>query len=150
MQINPPITFPKFIFHFDPTANGYRLPFSSDWPKLAGTAKYASGGGTLDPATAWFADNSGERTHPVATAIPNGAGFHDLTGNVFEWAVEPIKEPNPKIGHFFSVRVHGGSFRSDLKTPKALTTTASNGSWDWINSGIASPEIGFRIVKTAK
>ncbi len=143
----PPLTFPKFLFYVDPAADGFRLPFSSEWPKLAGSAKYASGGETLDPATAWFADNSSERTHPANSATPTGAGFHDLTGNVFEWAIEPLRDPNPKTGHLFSVRAHGGSFRSDLKTQKALTTSASNGAWDWINSGLASPEIGFRVVR---
>lgn len=143
-----PKPFDRFLFHVDPKSDGFRLPFSAEWPKLAGSAKFATGE-NLDPATAWFAGNSGERTRPVATATPTGAGFHDLTGNVFEWAIENAKEPKPETGNLFSIRVHGGSFRSDTKTPKALTTEASIGTWDWINSGLTSPEIGFRIVKTA-
>lgn len=143
---NHPRAFSRKLFFIDPLADGFRLPFSSERRKFSGSGKFPSGE-NLDPSTAWFSENSGERTHPVASAAATGAGFHDLSGNVFEWAVEPLKSPDLKTGNLFSVCAHGGSFRSDLKTPKALTNEASSGAWDWINSGLASPEIGFRIVK---
>ncbi len=142
-----PRPFEKFLFQVDPSADGFRLPTSTEWTALADGGKYPSGD-SLDPDTAWFADTSGERTHPVATARPTGAGFHDLSGNVFEWTIEPLKDPKPN--HHFSVAAHGGSFRSDTKTPGApLGTAPSRGAWEWISSGWTSPEIGFRIVKRA-
>lgn len=142
-----PRPFEKFLFHIDPAAGGYRLPTSSEWKALAGEGKFPTGE-TLQPDTAWFADNSNERTHPAGSAQSTGDGFHDLTGNVFEWTIEPLKEPKPN--HTHSIAAHGGSFRSETKTPgNPLGTAPMRGAWDWISSGWTSPEIGFRVVRPA-
>jgi len=93
-----PRPFDKFLFYVDPAADGFRLPTSTEWTALAGGGKFPTGD-TLEPAAAWFADNSGERTHPVGTARPTGAGFRDFSGNVFEWTIEPLKEPQPNPLH---------------------------------------------------
>jgi formylglycine-generating enzyme required for sulfatase activity len=69
----------------------------------------------FDPVTAWFADNSAERTHPGATATPTANGFHDLTGNVFEWAAEP---KNPTRKPVTSSRSASTAARS-ARTPKS-------------------------------
>ena len=34
---------------------------------------------------AWYNDNAGATTHPVATKAPNELGLFDMSGNVFEY-----------------------------------------------------------------
>jgi len=138
---------PKFLFYMDEAADGYRLPMSAEWNSMCGSGLYPAGG-KFDPATGWCAENSADRTHPAGTKTPTGAGFHDLSGNVFEWAIAKAKSPEPKNGKFFDLEARGGSFRSDDKQPKTLGKAPSKGSWDWISNGVAVPELGFRVVRT--
>jgi formylglycine-generating enzyme required for sulfatase activity len=120
---------------------------SAEWSAMCGSGLYPAGG-KFDPATGWCAENSADRTHPAGTKTPTGAGFHDLSGNVFEWAIAKAKSPEPKNRKFFDLEARGGSFRSDDKHPKTLGKAPSKGSWDWISNGVAVPELGFRVVRT--
>jgi formylglycine-generating enzyme len=103
------------------TANGYRLPTEAEWEFAAqgGTKsqgyKY-SGSNTIDDV-AWYFDNSGVNTHPVATKAPNELGLYDMSGNVWEWCWDwygfytdsPQTDPKgPTSGTFRVTR--GGSF----------------------------------------
>lgn len=58
--------------------------------RLPETAEYAAAMGdparSPDPAEAWTLDNSDGQVRSVATSKPNPLGFHDLCGNVSEWA----------------------------------------------------------------
>ncbi len=137
---------PKFLFHLDEAANGYRLPMTAEWTAMCG-GDYPSGA-RFNPATAWHADNSGDRTHPVGTMQPTGAGFHDLSGNVFEWCLARAAKPDPAKSLFFEQEARGGGFRSDDKFPKSLGKTPVRGAWNWISNGTAVPELGFRVVRT--
>ena len=61
----------------------YRLPTEAEW-------EYAARAGAPDPPKsslgdyAWFADNSGDESHPVGLKKPNAWGLHDMLGNVRE------------------------------------------------------------------
>lgn len=149
----------KLLF-VDTAANGFRLPTNAEWTRLAGgdpasakgrdvAADGFPSGKTLDPETAWYRANSGERTHPAGKAKPTGAGFHDLAGNVFEWTLEQQKSGA------WQGECRGGSHRSENTSS---TTPSLNNKFvarymtvgKGLSVGLANDEIGFRVVRSAK
>ena len=77
------------------TGKDFRFPTEAEW-------EYAARGGQLnEPYTysgsndigtvAWYKENSGEQTHPVAQLKSNGLGLFDMTGNVHEWCADTYK-----------------------------------------------------------
>ena len=107
------------------TGMTFRLPTEAEWEYAARGGnrsqgyKYA-GSNTLGDV-AWYQDNSGSTTHPVATKAPNELGLYDMSGNVSEWCQDwwyllydsaPASDPTgPGTG---SERVNrGGCWRND-------------------------------------
>jgi uncharacterized protein (TIGR02171 family) len=75
---------------YDLTQNGYRLPTESEWEFAArGGSSALPYSSVADSAYAnyyaWYDKNSSNRTHPVASRLPNSLGLYDMAGNVFEW-----------------------------------------------------------------
>lgn len=151
------------------SANGHRLPTEAEWEYAA---QYIDGdafmrgnvpsgwqdsntNNTLDAAevdaVAWWSNNSGNSTHPVAKLAPNALGIFDMGGNVWEWTwdwnsisyslVSPYTDADSKGAAGGTERVgRGGSW---FENTNFLTTAVRSGSSPWLQSAV----IGFRPVR---
>ena len=131
------------------TGHAYRLPTEGEWEYAcrAGTQQAYSFGPDARELSkyAWYADNSGGKTHPVGQKKPNTLGLFDMHGNVIEWCQDwqgryaggPEVDPaGPLRGSARIVR--GGSYGHP---PDGLRCSwRRGGTW-------GTPYIGFRLVR---
>lgn len=126
------------------TGKQFRLPTEAEW-------EYAArGGGQAENAAltdvAWYADNSGERTHPVGQLQPNGLGLYDMYGNVWEWCADRYDrysgeaQTNPIGPNSGSERVmRGGSWYNGAERCRATER-------DSYRPAHSFNDVGFRLV----
>ena len=118
---------------------GYRLPTEAEWEYAARAddkTKYA-GSDTLDEV-GWWDGNAQGTTHPVGSKRANAWGFHDFTGNVWEWVWDRYQAANEARSHIDPIGPESGSDR-----------VYRGGSWinDALNARVAdrgSVQPGFR------
>lgn len=130
------------------TGKTYRLATEAEWVHAALAGGSMAGG--LDASdlekVAWYAANSGGKTHPVASKAPNALGLFDMLGNVQEWVVGYDGEPVTK----------GGSYRDDDEAVQYEARAKQTRKWNerdpqipkstwWLSDG---PFVGFRIVRS--
>jgi formylglycine-generating enzyme required for sulfatase activity len=144
----------------DFAANGYRLPTEAEW-EYACRAGTTSGYSFGDEARqvgdfAWFADNSGKKTHPVGRKKPNPWGLFDMHGNLAEWCQDiyalnyyktsPEKAPRgPDEGNEYVLR--GGSWKSPADALRSAYRTGEAPGFS--DACLARDAIGFRCVRKA-
>jgi len=141
-------------------ASGYRLPTEAEWEyacRAGGDSEYSSGADPRRlPESAWFAGNSGKKTHPVGKKAPNRWGLHDMHGNVAEWcndvydkawyAKSPADNPRgPADGKRYVVR--GGSWASPEDACRSAARAGENPGF--ADACLAPDTLGFRLVRRA-
>ena len=135
----------------------FRLPTEAQWEFAARSGgKNEKWAGTNDHASlrkyAWFADNADGKTRAVGQKLPNDLGFHDMSGNVWEWCQDwyenryygssPRHDPQgPAVGAMRVLR--GGSW---ISIP--ATVRAANRDWGYPSSRTSI--YGFRVAMPSR
>ena len=131
------------------TGKNFRLPTEAEWEYAARGGNKSRGykySGSNNPdAVAWYDDNSGSKTHPVATKQSNELGLYDMSGNVYEWCQDWYGEyksnsqTNPTGASKGSGRVlRGGSWNSHARYVRVSIRDAST-------PGYRNYSIGLRL-----
>lgn len=133
----------KFINKLNDLNDGYkyRLPTEAEWEYAcrAGTTGDYSGN-LVDMA--WYADNSGRRTHPVGSKQPNAFGLYDMHGNVWEWCRDSYHSTYNGAPTNSRV-VRGGSWNTFATGLRSANRYGSTPDGRYIN-------YGFRVVAVVR
>ena len=135
---------------------GLSLPSESQWEyacRAGTTTSYYFGDDLKEfDKYGWANSSQDYHTHPVAGKVPNGWGFHDMLGNVFEWVEDDY------VGHNYFDKYGFPPTDGSARLEGKMTKVLKGGSWG--NGPIAcktgsrhnsaptnaSSEFGFRVI----
>lgn len=107
------------------TGENYRLLSEAEWEyacRAGSTGKYCFGDDVNQLGNyGWYAQNSGNQTHPVGEKKPNKFGLYDMHGNVWEWCEDVWHDNYKGASVDGSAWMNGGDSNSHL---------LRGGSWD--------------------
>ena len=102
-----------------------------------------AGSANLDEV-AWYAGNSGDVLHEVATKAPNELGIYDICGNIAEWCLDDIydytTEPQVDPTHpnvTTNNMCRSSAWDDEAKDCRLTTRWKTNGSSAWIGFRLA-------------
>ena len=132
------------------TSKTYRLPSEAEWEYAchAGGSHTFCGSDTLD-SVAWYAGNSDNQPHAVASKQANAFGLYDMSGNVWEWTQDcwnsdyngaPTDGRPWMSGDCRQHVLRGGSWGDEPRFARAT-------SRDGVTSSGSSSKDGFRPVR---
>ena len=114
-------------------ANGFRLPTIEEWNYAYSDSFYA-GSSNIDE-TAWYKENSSDKTHEVGKKKANKYGLYDMCGNVTEWCWNSSSN--------LPTAYRGGSYRNSAERSKGGNAASVDIYRD-------QNYLGFRIVCNAE
>ena len=129
-------------------ANGFRLPFESEWEHAAkGGQNYEYAGSNNIDEVAWYYLNSGRnfdrKTHPVGQKKPNDFGLYDMTGNVWEWCADDYNNPGKHRPGASERAYRGGDFSCI-----SVLCSVSDRNGESPNDSIYDDAIGLRLSRS--
>ena len=138
------------------SATGLRLPTEAEWEYACRAGSSTPRYGVLNDI-AWHEGNSGEKTHAVATKLPNALGLYDMLGNVWEWCQDFC---TPWQDQKNSVALYPTASTDSFVNPSGPMTgwrrVLRGGSWntdtgnqlDGNRPDFIDDDIGFRVART--
>ena len=129
------------------TGKNFRLPTEAEWEYAARGGNKSRGykySGSNNPdAVAWYDDNSGSKTHPVAQKQSNELGLYDMSGNVWEWCQDwsgdysSNSQTNPRGASTGGDRVmRGGSWYNGVRRMRVSDRNSNTPDYSDFNLGL--------------
>ena len=115
------------------TGIDFDLPTAAQWEYAcrAGTTTTYSYGDSANGEYMWYSQNAASSSHEVGVKKPNGWGFYDMHGNVYEWCLDGASSGNGRI-------IRGGGW---LRGASMGTSSYSL----YIESSNPGDDIGLRL-----